>query len=360
MRGHGTGRPKTVIAGSGIIGALCAFRLAEAGADVTVLEARERPGSLVTAASFGWINAISYDPGDDAEIFALRCRAFEAFAELERALGRPLPAERRGAMLWKRSMAETEAAAHFFLAAGGEGQLIDGAEIERRVPGIIERPDCALFSEREFALDVTALTEMLLTAATERGARLITGCPALAIETGSGKLTGVRTADGIIPAERLVVAAGAESRTLLKGFDVACRIETSPAAIVALNGSFNAPTPIADGPDLEFRVQSRGRLLSAWGVSDEPNPEAVLAEKALRRVRKTLGEKTVPEVAFVRIGQRPTSSDGHPLVGPVAGADGAFVAVVHPGVILGPAVAETLRDLILGIAPSSGIRATSV
>ncbi|MFQ5567527.1 MAG: FAD-dependent oxidoreductase, partial [Paracoccaceae bacterium] len=44
---------------------------------------------------------------------------------------------------------------------------------------------------------------------------------------------------------------------------------------------------------------------------------------------------------------RPTPADGHPIIGPVPGRDGVYVAVMHSGVTLAPGVAELVAGEVL-------------
>src|SRR5215471_16667023 len=52
---------KTIVIGAGVMGASVAFRLAQAGADVTVLEAT-RVGGGTSGISFAWVNAHQKPP----------------------------------------------------------------------------------------------------------------------------------------------------------------------------------------------------------------------------------------------------------------------------------------------------------
>ena len=62
---------KTIVVGSGIIGASVAYHLAVRGAEVTVVTGG-RPGGIATAASFAWINAA---PENSRPSFEFRLKA---------------------------------------------------------------------------------------------------------------------------------------------------------------------------------------------------------------------------------------------------------------------------------------------
>lgn len=348
--------PSVVIAGAGIIGAVAAFELSRAGAKVTIVEARPGPGEGVSAASFGWINAITFDPENDPAIYALRQQAIGAWAALEQALGKPLPAHRLGALFWGDSTAETMEARDRHREAGCDYRIVDQVEIAALLPQLTRPPEAALFAPEEFALDVTATARMLLKAAEENGATLITGTEITAIESEGGRVSAVRAGDTRLEADRLIVAAGTGSGRILAPFVPDLGVKASPAALVTITGDFPQTTCITDSPELEFRVPKPGLLISAHSVPEGDDPEGTLARRTVERARRVLKDTGELAVRSVQIGQRPFPISGTPLVGPVASLAGAYIAVAHPGVILAPAIGTRICDLIFGRAAGSGLQ----
>src|SRR5258706_10618521 len=74
---------RVVVIGAGVVGASVAFRLAKAGADVTVLEAA-RPAAGTSSNSFAWVNANDKPP--DA-YFALNHEGVNEHYQLTEELG---------------------------------------------------------------------------------------------------------------------------------------------------------------------------------------------------------------------------------------------------------------------------------
>ena len=352
--------PKVVVAGAGIIGAVAAFELSRAGADVTIVEARPGPGEGVSAASFGWINAITFDPENDPALYALRRDAFGAWAALELALGRPLPAHRQGALFWGRSVEGTLEARERHREAGSSYRLVGQSEIATLLPQLASPPETALFAPEEFALDVSATARLLLKAAEENGAALITGAAVTGIESAGGHVRAVRAGHHRLETDRLIVAAGTGSGSILAPFVPDLKVEASPAALVTVTGNFPQTTCITDSPELEFHIPSPGLLMSAHSVPEGSNPEVALARRAVERVKRVLKETGEVAVRSVQIGQRPFPEGGMPLVGPVASLAGAYAAVAHPGVILAPAIGATIRDLVFERSAPGGLQPTTV
>lgn len=352
--------PRVVVAGAGIIGAVTAFELSRAGADVTIIEALSQPGEGVSAASFGWINAITFDPENDPAIYALRRDSIGVWATMEQALGRPLPAHRQGALFWGDTVATTIEARDRHREAGSSFQLVDQVEIAALLPQLAAPPEAALIAPEEFALDVSATARLLLKAAEENGAVLMTSCPITGIESEGRRVKAVRAGDHRLETDRLVIAAGTGSGSILAPFvphrSPDLGIKASPAALVTVTGNFPQTTCITDSPELEFRIPSPGLLISAHSVPDGDDPEGVLARRTIERARRVLKDTGEVTVRSVQIGQRPFPADGTPLVGPVAALDGVYIAVAHPGVILAPAIGATIRNLVFGRPATSGLQ----
>jgi hypothetical protein len=78
---------QVLIIGVGLIGATLAYRLAQAGAGVTLVEAQAQPAAQASGHSFGWINASYYlTPAHHH----LRVAGIEAHHRLARDLGADL------------------------------------------------------------------------------------------------------------------------------------------------------------------------------------------------------------------------------------------------------------------------------
>ena len=124
--------PRIIVVGAGAYGLLAARRMALAGADVTVYEAREAGGSF--AASGGSTRVLRFEYGPDAHYTEIVLRARAQWRELERLLGETLYDET--GVLWfaaEQSQYLSDSLATV-AAAGLPARLLEPADAVRRFP----------------------------------------------------------------------------------------------------------------------------------------------------------------------------------------------------------------------------------
>lgn len=107
---------------------------------------------------------------------------------------------------------------------------------------------------------------------------------------------------------------------------------------------------ILRGPRLEIRQASDGSLLVA--KSYVPNGD----EAGLQLIGRTVldvmrDELDLPDDVTLKsadIGERPVFADGLPRMGFLPEVDNLYLAVGHPGLILGPLIGRMTADAIMG------------
>ena len=335
---------KVVIIGAGIVGASLSFALSQRGADVTVIDAL---GSATgaTGHSFGWVNASFYA---DKPHFALRAEGIASYRRLGRVLNTKSIAW-SGCLCWEETGAAFERQVAKLTVLGYNIKEIASAEFRTLEPHVVA-PMRALYFKDEAAVDAVELTTDLLTAS---NARVITGCSVDGVETRNGKVVGVSTVGGVVPADRVIVAGGIGSASLLASLDVKLPMLKRPGLIMRSRCVAPILNHVLVAPQQEFRQLPTGHILAPTVTSHqsdttdhvEARPD-ILADIALKRLNALIPDVDL-EWEMVSLAQRPVPQDGMPVVG-ACGPDGVFAAVMHSGVTLAPVMAEILAQEVMG------------
>jgi D-amino-acid dehydrogenase len=167
---------------------------------------------------------------------------------------------------------------------------------------------------------------------------------------------GVSVEGEIVPGKHVVLAAGAWSKELGRRIGVRIPVEPQRGQLVHLDhaGSDTGAWPIV--------MAFRGHYMVPWpdnrlvvGATRETGtgfaPRTTVAgvmtvlHEALR-VAPGLRDASIREI---RVGLRPASADGLPILGPVPGAEGLMLATGHGsiGLQLGPYSGKVIADLIV-------------
>jgi glycine/D-amino acid oxidase-like deaminating enzyme len=368
-----------VVVGAGVLGVCVAARLAEAGAEVTLLEQAE-PGQAATRSSFAWLNSNDKTP---RAYHDLNHAGMRAWAELSRSAGAGHSADGAGQQAWYRPSGNLEwagsAEEHRQLAArvrrltewGYPAALIDAAaaaalEPALRLPSPVTEvawfPDEGYLLTEPMVADVTAL-------AAARGATMLTGAAGCVtgIDAAGGAVRAVRTAAGqVIPAAAVVCCAGRWAPHLAALAGSACPVPlvpwSSPGAeapgLIVQAGPVPALTRMVHAPEVHLRPHSGGLVhLEAPDVAvDLHTPDAKLrhwAEELLRRARRVIRGLDDAGVTGYRVCVRPMPADGQSIAGWLPGADGFYVAVTHSGVTLGAHLGRLITAEVTGGAPAA-------
>ncbi|NGM46593.1 FAD-binding oxidoreductase [Rhodobacter sp. SGA-6-6] len=333
-----------VVIGAGVIGAAIAFQLARRGHAVTLLDSHGIAAGA-SGRSFGWINA-SYFLTEAH--YRLRLEGIAA----HRRLCETLPGNPTGwpGCLWF----EEEGAAQATFAAdlralGYPVEPWDRARIARELPQLGAAPETALFLPGEGAVDPGLLAARLIAAS---GARLWRGVAAEALVEAQGRVAGVRTAQGVLAADAVVVAAGTGAPALVEPLGVALPMVARPGLILK-----TPPLPpvlplILWGPGGELRQDEAGRLVMPTAANHQGGAAETIAglagthaDAAMARLRALLpGVKT--DWDEVALAHRPVPGDGLPVIG--AARPGLWLAVMHSGATLAAITGELVAQEIEG------------
>lgn len=345
-----------LIVGAGIIGASLARQLTMAGASVTVLDSGLVAGAA-TGRSFGWINASFFA---STEHFTLRAEGIAAHHRLARSLPETAQQAQFPGALWFEDTGDGfEVMASSLEILGYPLERLAEDEFVALEPHVVA-PSRALHFPDEGFVDAGALSHDLLTAACEAGARLWQGCKVCGLLVEEGRVVGVRTEQGNLRADHVVIAAGVGSPNLLADLGLALPMVKRPGLILQTQPLPPLLSHILVSPTMEFRQLANGCILAPTaaghqGDSSETVPDLPgdLADAALSRLQEMIPDHNL-RWDQVTLAQRPVPLDGLPCIGHVA--EGLSLAVLHSGVTLAAVVAETLCAEIMGKGESELLR----
>lgn len=346
---------RVVVVGGGLLGSAAAWHLAQQQVSCTLFDAGEA-GDATSAGAGILSGATSGGPGPAYWALA------EAAGEYHRQLASQRPAGAAGyapAPLAIVAMAGDEApwrAVQKTLSdRGAPVQEVDPAKIATAFPPL-GPVACALWHDGAARVDGRLLARWLREAAESQGAALRTE-RVQQLMLGDGRVSGVVLASGErVPADAVIVAAGAWTTALLDPVAPTLPIAPQRGQIVHLR------VPQARGQSWPMVQGVRGHYLLPWpdghvvaGASRETGsgfaPELTAggeAEVLAEAVRAAPGLAAAPVMEW-RVGLRPTSADGMPLLGALGAAPGVHVLAGHGagGLLVGPLSAKLVVDGLL-------------
>ena len=348
-----------VIVGGGVIGCAILYELAKRGVRATLVE-RGMIGREASWASAGIISLPSR-PAWRPERIELGRRSLERYPalvdELEAATGIAIDYARTGE--WQIAVdtghAEQEAARVVFQRGLGYTVVeVRPEEARRREPALPESLEAAWFVPGVGALTVFRLTQALAVAAQALGATVLEETPVGGLLHGGARVLGVRLLDRNLPAATTVLATGAWTRFLgeaagadlptrpVKGQLVAfANAPVRPKSVIAGHGGYVRPRP--DGSTVVAATEEENagfdRRVTGDGV-------AWLLDLARTLCPGLLAGELVESWA----GLRPGSETGEPMIGPVPGLEGLWVAAGHfrTGAKEAPATGELVAAALAG------------
>ncbi|MGY5808501.1 NAD(P)/FAD-dependent oxidoreductase [Rhizobium sp. LEGMi198b] len=336
-----------IVIGAGIIGASIAWHLARKGASVTVIAAK--PGGEATPSSFAWINA---SWGNPEFYFHFRRRSMAEWSRLAADLP-GLPLSWCGGLCWDLPEAELVA---YAVRQGGWGyglRQVDRETSAALEPHLADPPTFALHVGEEGAVEPVAAANLLLEDAARHGATLSYGMEARRLLRENGRITGVETADGVLLADHVVLAAGAGTAALAASVGIDVPIETPPGLIVHSRPAPRLLNGLVMAPELHMRQTMEGRIIAGtdFGGTDPGEKPQQAADELFAKVKTMLRGGDELELDFYTVGYRPTPKDGFPIIGGVDAAPGLYLAVLHSGVTLAPLVGSVAAAEILSDDP---------
>ncbi|MBV8121984.1 MAG: FAD-binding oxidoreductase [Alphaproteobacteria bacterium] len=349
---------KTIVIGAGVMGASVAYRLAQAGAAVTVLEAT-RIGGGTSGISFAWTNANKKPPKTYHDLNIAGMKAHSALAD---EFGATPWRHDGGSLEWaaepdRRAQAEN---IEQLRSWGYAAEWITRHQVEELEPDIdpatIGDAPVAFFPEEGW-LDPVVYAHAMLSAAQRRyGAKVVCGARVVDLIMAGERVTGARVADGTQHEADIVVnCAGRWTNEATR--DAGLHLPLAPTV-----GFLFFTPPVAASLSrvvrtnvIDARPDGAGRLMLHWNPTDAAlsfearlSPSMPEARDLVRRARQLLPSIGEVEPEAVRIAIRPIPGDHFSAVGPMPRTSGYYIAVTHSGVTMSPFLGAVVADEIIG------------
>ncbi|MBN9549979.1 MAG: FAD-binding oxidoreductase [Alphaproteobacteria bacterium] len=325
---------EVIVIGAGIIGASIAWHLTRAGARVTVLS-ESPPGGVATPNSFAWINA---SWGNPEVYFRLRIRAMAEWRRLARDTP-GLPLAWCGGLCFDLPPDRLEAYAAEHSSWGYGIERVDRERARAIEPNLVDPPAFAVHVAEEGVAEPVAAVKTLLADAERGGARLTVGAVER-LALSNGKVTGVVVSGETIGADEVVVAAGTGASAIAETAGVRLPLDTPPGLIVHSRPHRKLLNGLVHAEKLHMRQTAEGRIIAGSdfaGGDPGENPQAT-ARELFAVTKAALHGADGLELDFHTVGYRPTPADGFPIISRADGVGGLYIAVMHSGITLAPAV----------------------
>lgn len=339
---QGTGHD-VVVVGAGVIGLACAWRCAQRGMSVLVLERESQPGAGASGVAAGMLAPITEaEPGERAllELNLAGAEMWPAFAaELAERSGLDTGYRASGALVVAadRDDAEELRRLHAFQQSLGlDVRWLGGRECRRLEPRLSPRVPGGILAAQDHQVEPRAVVRALREALRAAGGELRTGVEA----------TDLAELDG----ENVVLAAGCWSGKF------GLPVRPVKGQILRLRGG-----PLAERlvrtPRCYVVSRADGEVVVGATVEDRGFDTTVTADavfRLLEAAREVLPD--VDELEFVEAAARlrPGTPDNAPIIGE---HDGVLWATGHHrnGVLLAPITAAAVADMLTGAALSPAV-----
>jgi glycine oxidase len=363
-----------VVVGGGVIGLCCAWRAAQRGARVAVVE-RSQPPAGATRVAAGMLAPVGELAFGEPELLKLTLAAAELYpkfiAELEAAAGLSTGYRRDGALhvaLDRDEAAELRRVHELQRSLGLGAEWLPPRRCRELEPGLTPSLSGGVHAPQEGSVDPRALTAALLAALEAEGGELLPRTEVQSAIFDGERLAGVRLGGGEeLRAATVVLATGAWS-SQAEWLPEHARPPVRPVKgqILELRSRDGVPPcgRIVASERVYLVPRPDGRLIAGATVEEQGFDTAVTAggvHELLREAYRLLPEVAEMELVEAAAGLRPATAGNLPLVGD-SGVDGLLWATGHyrNGILLAPLAADMLAERLatdgarLSFEPHSG------
>jgi sarcosine oxidase subunit beta len=338
-----------VIIGGGVTGLSAAWWLARAGTDVLVVD----------KGIVGWEASGRNGGGASHHFSPLFAEEQRLWPQMDELLGYPTEFQRGRIRI---ALDEAQFLHHGRAIAnasrqGFRSETLDRAALASLVPLVGDNAFGGYLTQWGGHANPQRTVQAYAWALQDHGGRLLQHTGVTGITVAGGRVSGIRTRDGELGCDRLVIAAGPQTAHLAAMLGVDLPLAIARAEIVVTE-----PLPLlryggVDGNGLYGRQTLRGNLVYGGGPHEWLDPDGATALPStatplLRNIAGRLAE-LFPKAAHDRLlrswaGIVENTPDGRPVIDRVPGIANAVVATLSSvGFGLSPASGRAIAELVL-------------
>ncbi len=402
-------RADVVVIGGGIVGTSTALFLAERGVSVALCEKGEIACEQ-SSRNWGWVRKQGRDPRE----IPLIIESLRLWEGMNERTGAETGFRTTGILFLAETDAQADEHEKWLEHARlhqMDSRMVDSDEVARLLPGAARKFRSGIYTPSDGRAEPQKAAPAIAEAARQHGAAILTQCAVRGVETAGGRISGVVTERGKIACASVVLAGGAWSRLFCGSLGIrlpqlkvrSTVYRTKPLEggpeIAATTGKFafrkrlDGGYTIAGGfttvhelvPDsfvffrdflpalrnewgsLTLRVGERFvtelRTPRRWALDrpspfeatrvNDPAPMTALNDQAQQRLAAAFPVFAKAEVAQQWAGLIDVTPDAVPVISPVEGTPGFFVATGFSGhgFGIGPGAGRLMADLVTGAPP---------
>jgi glycine oxidase len=351
-----------IVIGGGVIGLSCAYKMAQKGMQVKVLEAGIC-GAKATTASLGVL--MPYVPTIEKPTAILQRTSLDMYedfaAELVEFSGVDIEFEKLGHIQVLHSEKQFEKAKKAVERSNAEGKTVNGLpafelltfeqakEIE---PNLTEAQFGCMYSRMTANLSTEKLVEALKAACAKLDVEIFENVSVEDIIIEDGKAVGVKTTTDEIRSNNVLIATGAYSAKFSNVIANLAEIQSQKGEALELKLETRVFDRLVKMAGFYALCKKDGTTFIGSTSSRKPDFSEDVKEKSINMLIKG-GQRIIPSITekdIVRAwaGHRPHSYLGSPLLGRCNEAENLFVATGHGkiGICTAPFTAEIISSLI--------------
>jgi len=358
---------QTVVVGGGPIGLACAWRLAQRGRSVTVVD--RDPGGGASFAAAGMLAPVTEAHYGEEDLLSINLTSAELYpsfvAELESASEISCNYRRTGTLTVAADASDRSQLADlvdYHRRLGLDAELLTGRQARELEPLLAPGTAAASLVPGDHQVDPRRLVSCLIRSCEREGVAMVEAL-ASRVTLERGRVSGVAVAGSLertFPAAEVVVAAGCHSPSLLKGMvDLPVRPVKGQVLILrplpgrGLGGEVLSRNlrAVVEGRSIYLVPRVDGRLVLGATVEERGFETAVTVEAVsdlLRLARIVFPAVAEMEIVEILARLRPGSPHNRPFIG-ACGPEGLFVASGHfrNGILLTPITAWGIAEAVV-------------